>query len=435
MQNKFLRGTHIRAGPQPQAGAGPPARAGPTESVKISQQHKVVNFFVNTNVRRSTMQYFKLSKITGLIFSLTMFLAATQTAFAVGTASGTPITNTATVDYEVGTDPRSASGSDAGFVVDNRVDLTVFNTDAGNNVNVTPGQTNRVLTYTVTNTGNTTQGYLLTTATGTTNIPMGNVRIFLDDGGTPGSWDGTDTEYTGGTNAGDLDPNSVVPGADTMTIFIVADTPAGAVDTNTDDYRLVAQTTTLSSTTVITAAGAPTAGVDVVFADAAGDSDALRDGQHSDAATYTVTSPSLALVKTVVSTVDEFGTAFSIPNAVVNYQLRVTNSGAGTVDINTVSVTDPIPTGTKLCIAATAPCTAVPAFVDGATTSALSAAAFEYSIVAGGTACDNASFVGYAPVDGGDGADAAITCVRQQPTGTMAASGGTFDVRFYVIIE
>ena len=382
------------------------------------------------------MQYLR-SKITRLIFSLVMFAAASQTAFAVGTASGTTITNTATVDYLVGTDPRSASGSDAGFVVDNRVDLTVTNQDALNNVNVSPGSTDQVLTYTITNTGNTTQGYLLTAPTGTTNIPMGNVRIYLDDGN--GSWDGVGTEtlYVAGTNAADLDPNG---GTDTTTVFIVADTPAGAVDTNTDDFRLLATTTAAggvgAAAVALAASGAPTAAVDVVFADGAGSaSDALLDGQHSDAATYTVASPSLALVKTVVSTVDEFGTGFAIPNAVVNYQLAVTNSGAGAVDNNTVSVTDPIPANTRLCIAATAPCTAAPAFVDGATTSALTAAAFEYSIIAGGTACDNASFVGYSPTAAGDGTDATVTCVRQQPTGAMAGSGGTFDIRFYVIIN
>ena len=365
-----------------------------------------------------------------------MFAAASQTAFAVGTASGTSITNTATVDYLVGTNPRTASGSDTGFVVDNRVDLTVINQDALNNVNVSPVSTDQVLTYAITNTGNTTQGYLLTAPIGTITIPMGNVRIYLDDGN--GSWDGvaTETPYVAGTNAADLDPNG---GTDTMTVFIVADTPAGAVNTNTDDFRLLATTTAAggvgAAAVALTASGAPTAAVDVVFADGAGSaSDALRDGQHSDAATYTVASPALELVKSIQGTVDEFGTAFSIPNAVVNYQLAVTNSGVGAADLDSVSVTDPIPTGTRLCIATAASCTA-PSFADGATTSALTGVAFEYSFVAGVTACNNASFVGTAPTAAGDGTDATVTCVRQQPTGSMAGSGGTFDIQLYIVIN
>ena len=96
------------------------------------------------------------------------------------------------------------------FLVDNRVDLTVVNTDAGNNVNVIPGSANQVLTYTVTNTGNTTQGYLLTTDIPTANIPMGSVEIWIEDGTTPGYQAAEDILYVGGTNAGDLDPNGVM---------------------------------------------------------------------------------------------------------------------------------------------------------------------------------------------------------------------------------
>ncbi len=106
------------------------------------------------------MQYLTKRKVHRLIMALALFTGGSQTALAVGTASGTIISNTATVDYQVGTDPRSATGSAPGITVDNRVDLTVSNTDAGNNVNVTPGAANQVLTYTVTNTGNTTQGYI-----------------------------------------------------------------------------------------------------------------------------------------------------------------------------------------------------------------------------------------------------------------------------------
>jgi uncharacterized repeat protein (TIGR01451 family) len=379
------------------------------------------------------MQYLNINKVHRLMMALALFAGGSQTALAVGTPSGDLISNTATVDYQVGANARSASGSAPDITVDNRVDVTVANQDGGN-VNVSPGQADRVQTYLVTNTGNTTQGYILTTAVPTAGIPMGSIEIWLDTNGN-GTWDGAglDTLYVAGSNAFDLDPNGAV-GADVETVFIVADTPAGATNGSVDDFRLVAQTTDAGTNTVTTAAGAPTAGVDVVFADGAGTtSEAANDGQHSDAANYTVTSALLALAKTVLGTVDEFATGFAIPGASVEYQLRVTNSGTGSVDNNTVVVTDAIPANTKVCVAGA--CGGLPTFVDGATTSGLTAATFQYSIVASPNECAPGSFVGYSPTADADGADAAVTCIRQAPTGAMNGSGGFFDVRFFVVIE
>lgn len=375
---------------------------------------------------------FKRKPVSRLL-ALTILATGAQSAFAVGTQSGVTISNTATVDYQVGTDPRSASGAAPDILVDNRVDLTVVNTDAGNNVVVNPGQTDRVLTYTVTNTGNTTQGYILTVDVPAAAIPMSNIRIYVDanNDGIPDAGE----LYSAGTNAGDLDPNGVPGTDDVMQVLVVADTPAGATDASVDDVRLVAQATNAGTATVATAAAAPTAGVDVVFADAAGTtSDANRDGQHSAAATYTVESATLTAAKTVLSTTDEFGSGFAIPGANVVYQIRVTNSGAAAVDANTVSVMDQIPANTRLCVATVGNC-AQPTFVDGATSSGLGAAAFEYSYVTGATACDNASFTGTPPTADADGYDATVTCVRQRPTGSMNGAGGFFDVQITVGIQ
>jgi uncharacterized repeat protein (TIGR01451 family) len=372
------------------------------------------------------MQYLNMRKAIGLILALAFFVGGTQTALAVGTASGVTISNTATVDYDVAGDNRSASSVAVDFVVDNRVDLTVANQD-GNNVNVTPGSTDQVLTYTVTNTGNTTQGYLLTTAIPTANIPMGSVEIYIEDGTTPGFQIGEDTLYVGGTNAGDLDPNGVIGTDDVMTVYVVADTPAAAVDGNQDDVRLVAQTTNAGTATVTAASGTPTAGVDVVFADGAGPSDADNDGQHSDAATYTVVSAALTAAKVIANVNDEFGTGYSIPGAVVRYQITITNGGTGAVDADTVVVSDPIPANTKLCFAAGTRCTAadLPTFAAG--TSGLTGVAFEYSD-------DNGATWTYSPTADAEGADTAVTDVRLAPTGSMVSTGA-FTITFGVVVE
>ena len=172
------------------------------------------------------MQSVNYHKLRAPLLALALFAGGTQTALAVGTASNVPIDNTATVDYQVGTNPRTVSGSAPTILVDNRVDLDVTNTDAGNNVNVSPGQTDQILTYTVTNTGNTTQGYLLTVDVPTATIPAGNIRIYVDanNNGVPDAGE----LYTAGTNAGDLDPNGIIGTDDVMQVLVVADIPAGA---------------------------------------------------------------------------------------------------------------------------------------------------------------------------------------------------------------
>ena len=396
------------------------------------------------------MQYLNMRKAIGLILALAFFVGGTQTALAVGTASGTTISNTATVDYDVAGDNRSASSLAVDFLVDNRVDLTVANSDGGN-VNVVPSATDQVQTYTVTNTGNTAQGYLLSTAIPTAGIPMGNVRIFVDDpdSGTIGSWDASDPQYivgttgnfanlfpggefaVGATTTAGLDHDNGVGGRLSVTVFVVADTPAAAADGTTDDVRLVAQTTDVGTNTVTDDTAPPTAaGVEVVFADGAGTtSDAANDGQHSDFATYTVVSAALTAAKVIANVNDEFNGdgGYAIPGAVVRYQIPITNGGAGAVEADTVVVTDPIPANAKLCFAAGTRCTAadLPTFAAG--TSGLTGVAFEYSN-------DNGATWTYSPTADAEGADTAVTDVRQAPTGSMV-NAGAFTITFGVVVE
>lgn len=388
------------------------------------------------------MQYFKREKIAGLFAALVMFIGGISTAQAVGTASGTTVTNTATVDYAVGGNARSASDS-VDFLVDNRVDLTVT---GGSAVNAAPGSTNQVLVFTVTNTGNTAQGYAFSTeptAAGAT--VMSNVRVFVDDpdSGTIGSLDGSDPEYLVGTTGNfaslfgaefgtgvGLDHDNGT-GLTQVTVFIVVDTPAGATDGQTETFDLIATTLNASTNTVTSASGAPSGSLvtaDVVFADGTGTHTgaADRNGIHSASGTYTVASAALSASKTITGVVDEFGTGYEIPNAVVSYQIVISNTGTSATDANTVVLTDPIPAGTKLCVAAGSSCTAAPNFAVG--TSGLTAAAIEYS-------SDNGTTWAYGPpVVDGQGADTNITNIRYQPTGAMSA-GGNFTVTFEVVIE
>jgi len=273
-----------------------------------------------------------------------------QTAWAVGTASNTTVTNTVTVDYEVSSVAQTQLSDTVDFLVDNKVDLTV--TVAGN-LPVVPGQTDRLLTFTVTNTGNTTQGYLLDLENdATSDFAMNNVRIYIEDGTTVGFQSTEDTLYTPGTNAGDLDPNSVTPGDDTMTVYVLADVPpAGGgtapVNTDTSTYNLLATTTNAGTTTVTTDNSADawdSATVQVVFAEGAAgphSSDADNDGQDSAQADYAVTTAALAVNKlqTVVSDGVSVSNPKAIPGATVRYSILLDNT-TGNVAATNLDVID-----------------------------------------------------------------------------------------------
>jgi hypothetical protein len=291
-----------------------------------------------------------------MLFGAILTLMLPSGAWAVGTQSGTNINNRATIDYDVGgvdqedieSSPTGNStagvgaGADTTFVVDNRVDLTVV---SQGNTNVSTSQQDAALEFLLTNVGNTTQGYLLEVVNGTTNIPMANVEIYIEDGTTVGFQSTEDTPYVGGTNAGDLDPNG---GTDQMTVYIVADAPGSATNGDTDTYWLRATTTDAGSTTVTTnTAGADNpAAVDNVLADAdadgAGAVDGATDGRHADSGDFVVAASSLTVTKTHTVISDPInGTTNpkAIPGAVIEYTVNITNA-AGSAIAQTVTVTD-----------------------------------------------------------------------------------------------
>ena len=74
-------------------------------------------------------------------------------ALAAGTASGTSVLNTATVDYTVGGIAQPQLSTNNTFTVDRKVNLLVAEVGT-TTTSVAPGQTAAVTTFTVTNTTN-----------------------------------------------------------------------------------------------------------------------------------------------------------------------------------------------------------------------------------------------------------------------------------------
>jgi len=278
-----------------------------------------------------------------------LMLALSGPAFAAGTDANTDVSNFATVDFQVATVPQpQATSNTVTFEVDRRINLTVAEVGTADTT-VAPGSTNQVLAFDVTNLTNGTIDILLTTTQqvggagphgDTDDFNANNVRIFRDTGGAgAGVFDGTDVLVTSLDN--------VVEDA-TVRVFVVADIPAGQADGSLAAITLTGQAADAATGTAFTeTAGAETEdgidndNADNVFADGAGDTDAARDGRHSDDDAYAVSAATVSVTKTTTIVSDPFNGATNpkrIPGATVEYCVVVENTGSTAAD--TVVVTD-----------------------------------------------------------------------------------------------
>jgi uncharacterized repeat protein (TIGR01451 family) len=318
---------------------------------------------------------------TVLLFGAVLILMLPAGAWAVGTASGTSISNQATINYDVGSvaQPAISSDGDAGtagaqptvFVVDNLVDLAVTTLDAAI-VDVAPGASEQVIRFQLDNEGNTTQDFLLSAVAQATGgpyaTPFGNlmdafdadtgtnpVRMYMDTAAgqgatatyTPGTWDGVGAE-TLVTYIDELDADNSV------TLYIVIDIPATQPDGDMAIYGLRAQVAVGNGPGSQGAAiGSDHSGdtdlpgtVQIVFGDGVGADDPDQvdpDGYHSSRSVYRIASATLAAAKTSTVVWDPINIAANpkaIPGARVEYTITVDNTG-GTAASNVV-ITDPI---------------------------------------------------------------------------------------------
>lgn len=143
--------------------------------------------------------------------------------------------------------------------------------------------------------------------------------------------------------------------------------------------------------------------------------------------------PALTILKTsaVLSDPVNGGTnPKRIPDAVVRYDITVTNSGPGAVDAGTLVITDTIPVDASLAVLP-----AAVTFIDGAPASGL---AFSLPAHVQFSSVGPAGPWTYTPVPDANGFDPAVRAVRIAPAGVMNAAGGgnpSFTVQFRVRIR
>lgn len=303
----------------------------------------------------------RTSQWLGTASALALAVAPTLAAAApVGTAANSDISNTASVSYSVGGIAQTPITSAADVVkVDRKIDLVVTTQDTAA-VSVTPGQTNAVTTFRVTNNSNATIDFLLAATqqtggtarfTGNDDANVNNVRVYVETNGTAG-W------QAGDTLASSL---AAVASGDAVTVYVVSDTPLSL--TQGQQATMILTATAASGATAVGGTPAGTAGtggtaitqtptgtpngkntMETVFADAQAETqtgDGLRDGRHAARSDYRVAAPQLTIGKYSRVVSDPFSGAASpraIPGAVVEYCIVVTNAvGSATADAVTVS--------------------------------------------------------------------------------------------------
>ena len=252
-------------------------------------------------------------------------------AHAAGTLAGTTISNTATATYtDAGGTAVNVPSNKVDLRVDEVLNVTVASADPGD-VAVAPGATNRVLTFTVTNTGNGSESFKLApvTAIGGDQFDPAATSLIIDTNGN-GVYDpGVDTVYAPGTNDPVLAPDA------SSKIFVLSTIPAGTTDGQRGQLNLTATAKTGSGTPGTVFAGQGTGGGDAVVG--------ATGANGSDKGFYLVSAATVAFVKSA-TIVDPFGGSKAVPGATITYTLVATVSGTGT--LSNLAVSDPIPAAT-----------------------------------------------------------------------------------------
>jgi uncharacterized repeat protein (TIGR01451 family) len=253
-----------------------------------------------------------------------------QTAWAAGTLAGTNIENIATASYDTGSGTVDIQSNTAVILVDELLDVTVASTDAGD-VPTTPGATNSVLSYRITNNGNGPEAFRLTpnVANSGDDFDPTLAQVVIDTNNN-GVYDaGVDTIYVAGTNDPLLAPDQ------SITIFILSNIAASQANGDRANVSLLASAVTGTGAPGTTFAGAGEGGGNAVV----GTSGA--DGEASGFLRVDAASVTLAKSATVA---DPFGGTNAVPGATITYSILATVSGAGS--LNNLVINDPIPVGT-----------------------------------------------------------------------------------------
>lgn len=269
-------------------------------------------------------------------------------AFAAGTASGTVITNNVSVDYTVGGVNQTDATATNQITVDRKINLTVARID-NTATSVVPGASGQAVSFRIENISNATLDLNLAAAqtasgsaagiTGTDgfDVTASPFLYYLDANG--------NNVYDAGTDTTSITHLNAVAPDTPVTVHAVAAVPSSATNGQIAAVTLTATArendgaSTLGS--ALTQAATNTAGVDTIFADAAGTTDGARDAAFSATDDYVVLTATLTATKTSSVVAGDFSTGAAIPGATVQYCISVSNTGSASATGVTISDTLP----------------------------------------------------------------------------------------------
>ena len=256
-------------------------------------------------------------------------------AHALGTRAGEDIDNTVSATWMAGGVPLGPITTGTTFFVDELIDVDITLQTAGPVV-TSPGSTNEVLSFLVTNTGNGSDTFRLSEATAIVGNDFDPIpaSIVFDTNGS-GVFDAGDATYIPGTNDPVLDANT--PGFESILVFLLNDIPGAPAPAPGDrgDTQLTATSLTHTGAPGTFTAAAGDGGTDAVAGASGGDDD--------DTGTYLISDTSVQITKGGVVD-DGFGGMVPAPGSIITYTLDVSVTGADTA--LGVVITDPMPTNT-----------------------------------------------------------------------------------------
>lgn len=368
-------------------------------------------------------------------------LAISAGAQAAGTLSGTDIENIARLSYSVGGTPQGdICSSEAGntvadtdsscanntgkttFKVDNKVNLTLVE-NGSTFTSVAAGAQNQATSFTLTNTGNTAQGYTLSAANIASTVfstadtfDVSNFEYYIDNG-TIGVLDGADVLVTAIT--------SLAPDA-SVNLLVVADIPVAQANGTQAAISLTATAVTATTLAALSETANTQSGVEIVFADAAstsnlgaGGTDPGQIARNAAAVAvdaYRVATAVVSVSKTATVICDPFNgstDAKNIPGAIVRWTVTVSNAAGAGASATLATISDTLDSNTthdaNLVTGAGAPATATSCTSAGGTPSSAAGHGFRVVSSTGARTLGGVSATGYMTNAAGDNDGASIS--------------------------
>jgi uncharacterized repeat protein (TIGR01451 family) len=257
-----------------------------------------------------------VSKVALRLVVGTLCAALPVAASALGTAAGTNIQNTATVNFSIGGTPSSTTSNVSSVAVAEIVDVVIALQSA--TVSVPAGATGETLVFLVTNAGNGNETFALaldSVLVGDDFDPVPAVPSLYFDTDLSGDLSGPDTPYVQGAN----DPALAADAS--VRVIAVNAIPGGLADGLRGRSELEATAATGTGPPGTVFAGQGLGGVDAVVGTSGGTAAVFGE--------YLVGDIQLSAVKSQ-TVQDPFGGNRPVPGATIAYQVVVTALGTGT---------------------------------------------------------------------------------------------------------